>query len=84
MATATTTTITAAAAGMAEIVVDAKTITNTVQSAVVAIPFSKTIAPAYQNARPSPGKVMVRVTTATISVVAIGTAATVASKQIRN
>jgi hypothetical protein len=83
MAIATTTTTIVDAAGMAETVVANQTITITVHLAAVVTPTSLAVTPAYRNVRFKPGKVMAGVTTATITVVAIGTVATVVPKPIR-
>ena len=84
MATVTTRTTTAAADGMVATAVATRTITNIVPIAVVVTPFSKATTSAYRSAQWKCGKVMARVTTATISAVATGTAATVVQKQTRN
>jgi len=84
MATATTTTTIVAVVGMVETVADTKTLTIIAQIAAVVIPSSKATTPAYRSAKLKRGKVMATVTTATISVVATGTVATVVQKQTRN
>ena len=83
MATVTTRITTAAADGMAETAVAKRTITNIVPIAVVVTPSSKATTSAYRSAQWKRGKVMATVTTATISVVATGTVATVVEKQTR-
>jgi uncharacterized protein (DUF697 family) len=83
MATAMTTTTTAAVAGMVEIVVAKTTITITAQIAAAMTPSSKATTRVYLNVKSKHGKLMERVTTATTSVAAIGTVAIAVPKQTR-
>ena len=84
MATVMMATTTVVAVGMAETVAEAKTTTSIALIARVVTPTSKDSTRAYQNVKSWPSKVTERATIATTNAVAIGTAATVASKRTRN